>query len=215
MRADRRVDGTYGFTIPSTYIGISGSEYVMSPVLFQTLPEIFGFAVAVSFLEICALLLFSGRRFLKQASIAAAGLVGAVAGEGIAISLFPAGAWIAIAAGLVGGAVLGRYLRPVGVGLTLAYLAFSVVGNLGDYLPIQYAAALVIFAYGLLLTDLAPTFVASLLASSILVLFGEWSGISPPGLIILASAVGAARVMASVLPSRLALRGQRSDITGR
>ncbi len=187
----------------------------MAPVLFQTLPEIFSFAAAVSLVEISVLLLVSGRRFLKQASIAAVGLVGAVAGEGIAMSLFPAGAWFAIAAGLVGGAMLGRFLRPVGVGLALAYLAFSVVGNLGGYVPIQYAASLVIFAYGLLLTDLAPTFIASLLASSILVLFGEWSGISPPALLVLASAVGAARIMASVLPSRLALRSQKSDIPSR
>lgn len=187
----------------------------MAPVLFQTLPQIFSLAVAVGLVEISILLLVSGRRFLKQASIAAAGLVGAVAGEGIAMSLFPAGAWFAIAAGLAGGAMLGRFLRPVGVGLVLAYLAFSVLGNLGGYAPIQYAASLVIFAYGLLLTDLAPTFIASLLASSILVLLGEWSGISPPALIVLASAVGAARIMASVVPTRLALRGHRSEFPSR
>lgn len=185
----------------------------MAPVLFQTLPGLFGFAAAVVLTEISVLLIATGKRFLRQVSVAAVAVVGAVAGEAIGLSLSASAPWAGIFAGLAGGAILGYYLRPVGVGLALAYVGFSVAGNLVSLAYVEYMAALVLFAYGLLLTDLAPTFASSLLSSSILLLVGEWAGISTPALVVLVSAGGAARIMASVLPTRLALRNKRPPIS--
>jgi hypothetical protein len=142
----------------------------MGPLFFQSLPEIFSYGLAVAMVQVCILLLVTGKRFLKQVSITVSALVGAVLGETVAISLNADVAWLGIGAGIVGGALIGRYLRPAGVGLALSYLAFSAAGNLANVAYLGWVAALVIFAYGLLLTDLAPTFVSSLLSCSILVL---------------------------------------------
>jgi hypothetical protein len=185
----------------------------MGPLFFQSLPEIYSYGLAVAMVQVCILLLVTGKRFLKQVSITVSALVGAVLGETIAISLNAGVAWLGIGAGIVGGALIGRYIRPAGVGLALSYLAFSAAGNLANVAYLGWVAALVIFAYGLLLTDLAPTFVSSLLSCSILVLIGEWAGITPSALLVLTTAVGAARIMASILPSRLALRAQRQVLS--
>jgi hypothetical protein len=179
----------------------------MGPVIFQTLPEVFSFLTVAVLLQACILLLSTGRRFLKQVSFVAVGIAGAFIGESISLLVFPAIAWFAIAGGLASGILLCYYLRPVGVGVALAFLAFYGSSYLVSLEDIQYVAAFVLFVYGLLLTDLAPTFVASLLASAILLLSGIWLGIPMPVLISLVSAVAAARVLATVLPSKLVGRG--------
>ena len=181
----------------------------MEPLLFQTLPGVFNFVAAVVLIQISVYLLLTGRRHLKKVSIAAVALIAAVIGERIGLALLPAEAWVFIVAGLAGGAILGHYLRPVGVGLVLAFLGHSLSANVVGFEYIDYVTATVLFAYGLLLTDLAPTFVSSLVSSSILLLLGVWAGASTPAILVLASAVAAARIMASVLPSRLSTRRPR------
>jgi hypothetical protein len=187
-------------------------ETGMGLLLLGSVPGIFNFAATVVLLQISGILLIKGSRFLKQISVALASLVGAVAVEGFALALFPQGALLGIGVGLAGGAILGYYLRPVGVGLALSYLALTVTGQLVAFAYLQYVAAIVIFAYGILLTDIAPAFIASLLACSILLLFGVGFGLAPVALVVLVSGVGIARIMASVLPGRLALRSQKSVI---
>ena len=181
----------------------------MAPVPFQTLPILLAFVAAVVLAQIGAILFVTGRRYLKQVSVAAVGFVGAMFGETIGINLIPFAPWAGMIFGLAGGAALGYSLRPVGVGLALAYVGYSVAGNLIPLEYVQYVAALVLFSYGLLLTDLAPTFVASFLASSLLLLLGVWAGIPTQAVLVLALAGGAARIMASVLPMRLAMRSER------
>jgi hypothetical protein len=178
----------------------------MGPVIFQTLPAIFSFATVTVLLQICILLLCTGKRYLRQASFFAAGIAGAFIGEGASLLTFPAASWLAICGGLVGGVLLCYYLRPAGVGVALAFLAFYGSSYLVNLEYIQYVAALVLFAYGLLLTDLAPTFVASLLASAILLISGIWSGVPAPILLSVVSAVAAARVLIAVVPQRLVTR---------
>jgi hypothetical protein len=178
----------------------------MGPIIFQTLPEIFSFLTVVVLLQVCILLLLMGRRYLKQSSLVATGIAGAFVGESISLLVFPTAAWFAIAGGLACGVLLCRYLRPVGVGVALAFLAVYGSSYLVSLEYVQYVTAFVLFFYGLLLTDLAPTFVSSLLASAILLLSGIWLGAPIPALISLISAVAAARVLATLLPSRLAGR---------
>jgi len=178
----------------------------MGPVIFQTLPAIFSFATVTVLLQICILLLFTGKRYLRQASFFAAGIAGAFIGEGASLLTFPAASWLAIGGGLAGGVLLCYYLRPVGVGVALAFLAFYGSSYLVNLEYIQYVAALVLFAYGLLLTDLAPTFVASLLASAILLISGTWSGVPAPILLSVVTAVAAVRVLVEVYPSKLLTR---------
>jgi len=178
----------------------------MGPIIFQTLPEVFSFLTVAVLLQVCMLLLFTGRRYLRQASLVAVGIAGAFIGESFSLMVFPTAAWLAIAGGLTCGVLLCHYLRPVGVGVALAFLAFYGSSYLVNFEYVQYVAAFVLFSYGLLLTDLAPTFVASLLASAILLISGIWLGVPTPALISLVSAVAAARVLATVLPSRLAGR---------
>src|SRR5512136_170542 len=96
----------------------------MYPIIFQTLPGIFSFLVVVLLVEICALLLVTGRRYLKPASFVAVGVAGAAIGEGIALWLLPSVSWFAICGGLTASLILCYYLRPVAVGVALAYLAF-------------------------------------------------------------------------------------------
>ena len=179
----------------------------MGPAIFQTLPEIFSFLTVAVLQQVCLLLLLTGRRYLKQASFVAVGIAGAFIGESVSLMVFPIAAWFAIAGGLVCGVLLCYYLRPVGVGVALAFLAFYGSSYLVSFEYVQYVAAFVLFSYGLLLTDLAPTFVASLLATAILLISGIWLGVPMPALILVISAVAAARVLATVLPSRLAERG--------
>jgi len=178
----------------------------MGPVIFQTLPEIFSFLTVVVLLQACIILLFMGKRYLKQASLVATGITGAFVGESISLLVFPTVAWFAIAGGLACGVLLCRYLRPVGVGVALAFLAFYGSSYLVSLEYIQYVTAFVLFFYGLLLTDLAPTFVSSFLAAAILLLSGIWLGVPMPVLISLISAVTAARVLVTLIPSRLAGR---------
>ena len=180
----------------------------MYPIIFRTLPEIFSFITVILLVQVGALLLATGRRYLKQASLVAVGIAGAAIGEGISLSVYPAGAWAAIVIGLAGGILLGYRLRPVGVGMALAFLAFYGATYIVNFEFAQYVAALVLFAYGLLLTDLAPTFVSCLLASAILLLSGIWMGVQVPFLLTMISAIAAARIMAAVLPSRIAGRNQ-------
>ncbi len=179
----------------------------MGPIIFQTLPEVFSFLTVAVLLQVCLLLLFTGRRYLKKASFVAVGIAGAFIGESISLMVFPTAAWFAIAGGLACGVLLCHYLRPVGVGVALAFLAFYGSSYLVNLEYVQYVAAVVLFTYGMLLTDLAPTFVASLLSSAILLISGVWLGVPVPALISLVSGVTAARIMATVLPSRLAGRG--------
>jgi hypothetical protein len=77
----------------------------------------------------------------------------------------------------------------------------------------QYIFAMDLFAYGLFLTDLAPTLVSSLLSSAILLLSAVWAGASGPAAIVIASAGGSARLMASYLPSWFALRAQGATLS--
>lgn len=182
----------------------------MYPVIFQTLPEIFSFLVVILLVEVCTLLLVTGRRFLKQASYVAVGVAGATFGEGMALWLFPGAAWFAIGGGLVASLALCHYIRPVAVGVALAYLAFYCSTYLVNIEYAQYMAALVLFAYGLLLTDLAPTFVSSLLASGILLLTGIWVGVPVPLLFAAVSLVAAVRILATVLPHKTMERSGRN-----
>ena len=186
----------------------------MAPVPFQTLPTLLAFVPAVVVAQMGVTLFTTGRRFLKQVSAAAVGFVGAVLGETIGINLFPFAPWVGMIIGLAGGTAIGYSLRPVGVGLALAYVGYSVAGNLIPLEYAQYVAALVLFSYGLLLTDLAPTFVASFLASSLLLLLGVWAGIPTQAALVLSLAGGASRIMASVLPTRLAMRSERPAVEG-
>jgi len=175
----------------------------MGPIVFQTLPEVFSFLTVAVLLQACLLLLFTGRRYLRQVSFVAVGIAGAFIGESFSLLVFPAASWFAIAGGLACGVLLCHYIRPVGVGVALAFLAFYGSSYLVSLQYVQYVAAVVLFAYGMLLTDLAPTFIASLLASAILLLSGIWLGVPTAALITLVSGVTVARVLASVLPSRL------------
>lgn len=175
----------------------------MAPVIFESLPGIFSFFTVVLLLEVCVLLFATGRRFLRKVSYVVVGIAGAVLGEGIALMLYPAAALPAIAAGLAGGLLLCRVIRPVGVGIALAFLAFSASTYLVNVEYVQYVAALVMFTYGLLLTDLAPSFVAGLLASAIILLSGIWTGVPIPLLLVGITLMAGARVLFTVVPPRL------------
>lgn len=180
----------------------------MYPVIFRTLPEIFSFITVILLVQVCVLLLATGRRYLKQSSLVTVGVAGAAIGEGISLSVYPAGAWVAIVGGLAGGLLLGYRLRPVGVGMALAFLAFYGATYIVNFGFVQYVAALVLFVYGLLLTDLAPTFVSFLLASAILLLSGIWMGVQVPLLMTVITSIVAARVLVAVLPPRIVGRNQ-------
>jgi hypothetical protein len=172
----------------------------MGPIIFQSLPEIFSLFTIIVLLQVCLLLLLTGRRYLKQVSFIAVGIAGALIGESVSLQVFPAGSWLGIAIGLSCGVLLCQYVRPAGVGVTLAFLAFYGSGYLVSLEYVQYVAALVLFAYGLLLTDLAPSFIANLLASAILLLSGIWLGVPTPAMVSLVSGVATARILVSVLP---------------
>jgi len=174
----------------------------MAPVIFQTLPEFLSFLVAVLLLQTSAILLSTGRRFLKQASFVAAGISGAAIGEKAALSLFPSFALFAICGGLIAGLMLCQYFRPIAVGVSLAYLTFFSSTYLVSMQNAQWIAALVLFAYGLLLTEVAPTFISNLLASVILVLAGIWVGIPISFLFAAVFAIGGIRVLLTVLSSK-------------
>jgi hypothetical protein len=184
----------------------------MGPVIFQTLPEIFSFLTVAVLLQVCILLLFTGRRYLKQVSFVAVGIAGAFIGESLSLLVFPEAAWLAILGGLASGVLLCYYMRPVGVGVALAFLAFYGSSYLVNFTDVQYVAAFVLFTYGLLLTDLAPSFVSTLLAAAILLLSGIWLGVPTPALVTLVTGVAAARVLASILPARLAGRLHRPSL---
>ena len=185
----------------------------MEPVLFRTLPDFINLVAVAILIQIGILLFATGRRYLKWVSVVAVSLVGALVGEGAAVSTIPSASGILIIMGLLGGAALGYFLRPVGVGLVLAYVGSTIATNLVNVPFVQYVVAMDLFAYGLLLTDLAPTLVSSLLGSSILLITILWTGVSAPSALVLASAFGAARVMASLLPRRFEARGHNPRLT--
>jgi len=178
----------------------------MMPAIFQSLPSDFNIAAIVLLLQIDLLLFLTGRRYIRWVSVAAVALVGSIFGEAGGTALVPGASWAIIPAGLVGGALLGYYVRPVGLGMVLAYVGGTVATSFASYPAAEYIVAVDLFAYGLLLTDLAPTLVTSLLASSIMFLAVLWTGAPAPAAFVLASATGAAKLMASLLPERLALR---------
>src|SRR5712692_7870593 len=178
----------------------------MNPVLFQSLGPEYNFVAIAIFLQIGILLFATGRRHLKMVSVAAVSLIGAVSAESVALTLSPTWTWWFISAGLLGGAYLGYYLRPVGIGLVLAYFGYSMSAQVVGVPFVQYVVAVDLFAFGLILTDLAPTLVSTMFASSVLLVSILWLGASGPAAFVLASAGGAARVMASYLPARLAIR---------
>jgi hypothetical protein len=181
----------------------------MGPVLFESLPWIFSFVAAVLLLQFCIILVGTGRRYFREVAIALVGLSGGVLGESFAISYnFPALGGLMM--GVIGGALLGYYLRPIGVGLALAFLAYSVSGNLVSIEDVQYVAALVLFAYGLLLTDVAPSFVSGLLSAGIVTLLAEWVGEPLTTTLELVLAVAAVQFLAYAVPLRLASRNTKT-----
>ena len=175
----------------------------MPPLIFQSLPGIFSFVALVALLQVCVLLFVTGRRFFKKATYAAVGIAGGAMGEAVALAVYPMAAWPAIAVGIVGGVLLSKFARPVGVGLALAFLGFSVSTYLVNLEYVQYVAALVLLAYGLLLTDLAPTFVAGLLASAIVLLSGISTGVPIETLMALILLAAGTRLVLTLVPSRL------------
>jgi hypothetical protein len=177
----------------------------MEPILFQTLPTLFNLAGVAVFLQIGIILFLTGRRHLRWLSVASVSLLGSVASGEAAVSMLPSWTWVFIVAGLIGGAFLGYMLRPIGLGLALAYIGSVLAAQWVPIPFVQYAVAIDLFAFGLLLTDLAPTLVSSLLAASIVLTAIMWTGASAPAALVLASGIGASRVMASILPTRLAL----------
>jgi hypothetical protein len=179
----------------------------MGPVVFASLPWVFSFSAAVLLLQWCMILIGTGKRHLSKVAIALVSLAGGAIGEGLAMTC-NVPAFTGILAGLAGGAILGRYLRPVGVGMALAYLGFAATSNAGPIQYVQYVAALVMFAYGLLLTDVAPTFVSELLASSIMMLVGEWLGAPVLMAFELVTTFAAFRILIWVVPLRFASRNQ-------
>jgi hypothetical protein len=185
----------------------------MYPVVFHTLPEVFSFAAVIVLVEICALLLATGRRYLKQLSYVAVGIAGAAWGESIALTVYPDGALLAIIAGLGVGVALCRYLRPAAVGGALAYVGFFSATYLVNIEYVQYIAALVLFVYGLLLTDLAPTFVSNLLASGLLFLIGIWVGVPTTTLFVAVTLIAAARIVATAVPRSSGMKPGRGAMT--
>jgi hypothetical protein len=191
------------FPIHSTYIEVRAKSFRMHPVIFQTLPEVFSFFVVVMLLEACAILLATGRRYLKQASYVAVGVAGGAIGESAALLVLPSAAWLGIAGGVTAGTLLCYYLRPVAVGVALAYFAFLSSIYLVNIQYAQYVVATVLFTYGLLLTDLAPTFVSCLLACGILVLTGVWTGVPIALLLAMVSLIAAGRFMTGLRQHRV------------
>ena len=180
--------------------------------MFQSLPPLADLLAAVAFLQIGMMLLITGKRYLRAVSVAFVSLLGGIAAEGFAAAVFPPAVWVLTPAGLVGGALLGYFLRPIGVGASLAYLGgLAAAQTVGDPL-VQWVVALDLFAYGLLLTDLAPTLVTSMIASFVVLFSFLWTGTPLLAAMVLAAAAGAARVMASTLPSRLAVKARDQGI---
>ncbi len=184
----------------------------MEPQIFHSLPGLFNFVAVALLIQISVVLFLTGKRFLKQVSIAASAVIGAIVMDGMGSALYIPLPWVFIVAGVAGGALLAFFLRPVAVGLVLAFIGYSISFSLVGLEYAQVTAALVLFTYGLLLTDLAPTFVSSLVAASILLLSGNWIGAPTPAVVLIASAAVAARMMATTLPSRLAARSQRNSL---
>jgi len=180
----------------------------MGPSIFESLPWIFSFAAVVLLLQWCIILLGTGKRYFGQVAVATVGLAGAVIGENVAV-YFQVSGLIGVVAGLAGGALLAFLMRPIGVGMALAFLGSTVANNAFGIQSAEFIVALVLFAYGLLLTDLAPTFVSGLLASVILVLLGEWSGAPTSVTLELVSTLALVRVLATVVHPRVSARGHR------
>jgi hypothetical protein len=181
----------------------------MGPDLFPSLPDLFSFIAAAVLLQVSLILFLTGRRLLTQVSVAAVAILGALLGEGVAGLVFPSPTLILIVVGMVGGGVVCYYLRPLGVGLGLGFLAFSISGTWTSDGNVQYVAGMLLFVYGVLLTDLAPDFVAALFASTMLLFFGALAGISSSALLVLLVGANAARLMAMVLPARMAARSHQ------
>jgi hypothetical protein len=182
----------------------------MMPVILPSLPAYLNIAAVVALLQVDLLLFLTGKRYLRWMSVAAVALVGSMVGAAGGAALVPGTSWAIIAAGLVGGALLGYYARPVGLGLVLAYIGGTVATSFASYPAVEYIVAVDLFVYGLLLTDLAPTLVTSLLASSIMLLAVLWTGAPAPAAFVLASATGGAKLMASLLPARFALKSRET-----
>ncbi len=185
------------------------------PVLFQSLPPDFDIAALVVLIQIDLLLFLAGRRYFRWVNVAAAALVGSVVAEAGGLYILPVASWAITAAGFVGGALLGFYARPVGTGLVLAYVGSLAATNLVSFPYVPYIVAVDLFAYGLFLTDLAPTLVTSMLASSIMLVAVLWAGVPAPVALVLAAGTGAARLTASMLPARLALRAHNASLANR
>lgn len=179
----------------------------MLPLIFQSLPEVFSVIAGAVLVQVCALLLITGKRYLTEVSMGVSGIAGAVIGEGAAMTVHLPG-FVGILPGLATGAILSRYLRPLGMGLALAFLTYSVASSLIPYDGAQYVSAIVMFSYGILLTDLAPSFASGLLASAILLLLGELLGMGSGRTLEIVTVVASARVLASLLPRRVAARNQ-------
>ena len=185
----------------------------MEPVLFQSLSNPINLVAVILFLQIGIITFLTGKRHLRLVSIFAVSLVGGLAGGNAAAQFLPSAGWIFVIGGIVGGGLLGYFLRPVGVGLALAYIGSLLAGNLVNIPFVQVVVAMDLFAYGLLLTDLAPILVSSLLASSILLASILWLGAPAPVAFILAAAIGGSRFMASNLPSKLSMRGHTPSLS--
>jgi hypothetical protein len=184
----------------------------MEPVIFSELPSYFSFAAAVIFLQIGILLFLTGKRHLRLISVETVALFGAIAWASVPLGL-PSLTLPLIIAGGVGGGALGYFLRPVGLGLVLACIGGVVATQLINTPFVPYVVAVDMFAYGLFLTDLVPTVVASLLASSILLVSILWIGVPGPAAFVLACAGGSARQMASSLPPWFAMRWHSSALS--
>ena len=180
----------------------------MNPVIFGSLPWVYSFAAAVVLLQVCLILAISGKRYFGGVAIAIVALAGGALGEAVASNVgFPV--FVGLPAGALCGIVLGYYLRPVGVGLALAFLSYSVASNIVPLQDVQYVAALVLFAYGLLLTDIAPSIVSGLLSGTIIALIGEWTGEPFAMTLELVTAVVALQLVAFFIPLGFASRSQR------
>jgi hypothetical protein len=181
----------------------------MGPAIVETLPFYVSFCVLVVFIDVALIMVITGKKHVKTSITVLSSLVTGTLFVDIFGSKSVELSFAFFIAGLIFGYSLSFLIRPVATGIVLGFQGYLAATLSANIFPVHLTAAIVLFSYGFLLTEVAPSFISILVSSTILYVSGVWIGIDPVISIFFVCAVSGARATVTVFESKIVSKFRR------
>lgn len=179
--------------------------------LVPYLPQNYDLVSFIGLLTMSFLLIFGGTRLIRSLSLILGGLIGALAGLTIGSQAYGMiGATLGFAVGFALGGVMSLYFLPVGIGLAMGFMGYSVAKTFIPITLVPPLVGVVCFAYGLLLTDVLLSVMSATLGGMVLYDIALSLEMPPFQMLIIALAVSSVGAVTQSILARKAKTAPRS-----